>query len=172
MQRTETAHHQQKQQGQQQQLQHQQQDQQQTWNHQPMTRCRLAELESLTAGELRERYAEVFGEAARSHNRRWLHRRVAWRMQMLAEDDLAERTIGRVREKAATLARDADLRVRPPTAGPVVDNGGVGYSVGGTVPERTVAVAAMSSDRDGRIPPPGLCWCVFSRAASTGRRSV
>lgn len=103
----------------------------------------LAALEGLTARELRERYERVFGEAARSNNRRWLLRRVAWRMQLLAEGDLAQRAVDRAREKAATLARDADLRVRPP-GGPM-DAG---------VPARTV-VGQMSPGRDERVPPPG-----------------
>ena len=103
----------------------------------------LAALEGLTARELRERYERVFGEAARSNNRRWLLRRVAWRMQLLAEGDLAQRAVDRARDKAATLARDADLRVRPPS-GPL-DPG---------EPARTV-VGQMSPGRDERVPPPG-----------------
>ena len=103
----------------------------------------LAALEGLTARELRERYERVFSEAARSNNRRWLLRRVAWRMQLLAEGDLAERAMDRTRDKAAALARDADLRVRPPS-GPI-DPG---------EPTRTV-VGQMSPARDERVPPPG-----------------
>jgi len=103
----------------------------------------LAALEDMTTRELRERYEEVFGEAARSSNRRWLQRRVAWRIQMLGEGELSARTVDRVRAKAATLARDADLRVRPPS-GPAGDFG----------PERTVS-APLSAGRDERVPPPG-----------------
>jgi len=103
----------------------------------------LAALEDMTTRELRERYEEVFGEAARSSNRRWLQRRVAWRIQMLAEGDLATRTIERLQAKAATLARDADLRVRPPTA-----------PIDSDVPERTIA-GGLPTGRDERVPPPG-----------------
>lgn len=103
----------------------------------------LAALEGLTARELRERYERVFGEAARSNNRRWLLRRVAWRMQLLAEGDLAHRAVDRARDKAATLARDADLRVRPPS----------GHTDEG-LPGRVV-VGQMSPGRDERVPPPG-----------------
>jgi hypothetical protein len=39
-----------------------------------------------------------------------LIRKIAWRMQALAEGDLSERA----RQRAAELARDADVRVRPP----------------------------------------------------------
>ncbi|HYH66415.1 MAG TPA: DUF2924 domain-containing protein [Urbifossiella sp.] len=47
----------------------------------------LAALERMTAAELRDRYAELFGEPAVSSNRAWLARRVGWRMQALAGDD-------------------------------------------------------------------------------------
>lgn len=103
----------------------------------------LAALEDMTTRELRERYEEVFGEAARSSNRRWLQRRVAWRIQMLAEGDLAARTVDRVRDKALALARDADLRVRPPI-GPVDESG----------PERMIS-GPLPAGRDERVPPPG-----------------
>lgn len=71
----------------------------------------IAGLERMTVGQLQAKYAEVFGEPARSGNRQWLFRRVAWRIQAMAEGDLSERA----RERARELARDADLRVRPPT---------------------------------------------------------
>ncbi len=74
----------------------------------------VAALERMTVGQLRERYAEVFGEPARSGNRQWLFRRVAWRIQMLAEGDLAARALERAHSRAKELARDADLRVRRP----------------------------------------------------------
>ena len=106
-------------------------------------RKELAALEDMTTRELRERYEEVFGEAARSSNRRWLIRRIAWRIQVLAGGDLAARTVDHVRDKALALARDADLRVRPP-AGPIDTHD----------PERTVSTA-MPAGRDERVPPPG-----------------
>lgn len=67
-------------------------------------------LEAMTPSDLRERYAAVFGEPSRSNNRRWLVRRIAWRLQALEAGDLSERA----RARAAELARDADLRSRPP----------------------------------------------------------
>ncbi|MBX3324101.1 MAG: DUF2924 domain-containing protein [Phycisphaeraceae bacterium] len=103
----------------------------------------LAALEAMGTRELRERYEQVFGEAARSSNRRWLQRRIAWRIQVLAEGDLAARTVERTRAKAATMARDADLRVRLPSSPD--DAGGALRTVVGTV----------SPGRDERVPPPG-----------------
>lgn len=73
----------------------------------------LAELDRTTGTELRRRYAEVFGEESRSGNRQWLLRRVAWRIQALAEGDLAERA-RRIREWALEIANDADLHIHAP----------------------------------------------------------
>jgi len=67
----------------------------------------LAALQRLTVKELRTRYAEVFGEATNANNRAWLVKRLAWRLQALAEGDLSERA----RRRAAELASDADLRM-------------------------------------------------------------
>ncbi|MBI4582147.1 MAG: DUF2924 domain-containing protein, partial [Planctomycetes bacterium] len=58
------------------------------------------------------RYVEVFGEATRSGNKDWLWKRIAWRIQSLAEGDLSERA----RRRAELLARDADLHLRRPPA--------------------------------------------------------
>jgi hypothetical protein len=70
----------------------------------------VATLQRLSVGQLRQRFAELFGEATRAGNRTWLIKRIAWRMQALAEGDLSERA----RRRAAELARDADLRLNPP----------------------------------------------------------
>lgn len=70
----------------------------------------IAEMERMTAGELRQKHAELFGEESRSGNRQWLFRRCAWRLQALAEGDLSERAHTRAKQ----LARDVDFRLRPP----------------------------------------------------------
>lgn len=70
----------------------------------------LAALTVMTPAQLRARYAEVFGEEARSGNKDWLRKRIAWRLQALAEGGLSERGIQRANE----LANDADLRVCVP----------------------------------------------------------
>ncbi len=80
----------------------------------------IAELETMTATELRSRYAELFGESAPTRNRQRLLRRILWRLQALAEGDLSERARRRARE----LADDAHLRLtapRLPRAVPKVD---------------------------------------------------
>lgn len=75
----------------------------------------LGVLQRLTVKQLRERYAEVFGEATRANNRDWLVKRIAWRLQAQAEGDLSERA----RQRAAELANDADLRVTVPKESPI-----------------------------------------------------
>ena len=74
----------------------------------------LAVLERMTVKELKTRYAEMFGEETRAHNKSWLLKRIAWRLQVLAEGDLSERA----RQRAAELACDADLRLSPPRVVP------------------------------------------------------
>src|SRR5580692_11770784 len=89
----------------------------------------------MTMKELRERYAEAFGETTNANNRVWLVRRIAWRLQARAEGDLSERA----RRRAEELADDADLRLSPP-------------------PEPTAAPAVPANPpapTDGRLPPPG-----------------
>jgi len=70
----------------------------------------IAALQRLMTGELRERYAELFGEQPRSRNRAHLIRKIAWRIQANAEGDLSERA----RRRAAELAIDADVRTTAP----------------------------------------------------------
>ncbi len=73
----------------------------------------LADLEQLTVGQLQQRYAEIFGEMARSRHKRYLIRRIAWRLQANAEGGLSERALRRAEE----LADVADVRVTPPRGG-------------------------------------------------------
>src|SRR5438094_1777728 len=74
------------------------------------TTATISGLQRLTMHELRVRYAELFGETTSAKNRTWLLRRVAWRLQALAEGDLSQRA----RQRAAALASDADLRTTVP----------------------------------------------------------
>jgi Protein of unknown function (DUF2924) len=108
-----------------------------------MIGAEVAGLRRLTARELRERFAELFGQPTHTGNKTWLIRRIAWRLQALAQGDLSERA----RRRAAELANDADLRVGPPeslrapraTAGPVLSS----------------QATPIGPERDGRLPPPG-----------------
>lgn len=72
-------------------------------------------LTRMSVGQLKARYAEVFGEESRSGNGAYMRKKIAWRIQSLAEGSLSERA----RARAAELARDADIRTtlpRPPKA--------------------------------------------------------
>ena len=102
----------------------------------------LAALRRLTPQELRARYAEVFGERPSTQNKAWLLKRLAWRLQALAEGDLSQRA----QRRAAELANDADLRTTPPRTPRTAD----------TAPApAAVAPAAPPSPADRRLPPPG-----------------
>ena len=72
----------------------------------------VAALRRMTVDELRAEYAHAFGEGTKTRHKAWLARRIAWRIQALAEGDLSERA----RQRAAELANDADLRTTAPKA--------------------------------------------------------
>jgi hypothetical protein len=99
----------------------------------------VAALQRLTIGQLRQRFAEVFGEATPASNRTWLVKRIAWRLQALAEGDLSERA----RRRAEELARDADLRLNAPC--PKIS----------TLPEPKAVAVPTPAAVDARLPPPG-----------------
>lgn len=99
----------------------------------------LKDLNLMTVTLLRERYAEVFGEATRSFNKQHLVKRIIWRLQAMHEGDLSERARRRARE----LSNDADIRIRPP---PVTAMDGAAGQVL-TSPFRVAA--------DDRLPMPG-----------------
>jgi hypothetical protein len=99
----------------------------------------VAALRRMTMRELRERYAEAFGDTTNANNRAWLVRRIAWRLQARAEGDLSERA----RHRAAELADDADLRLNPPLVRDAE-----------AVADRTVT-EVLPLRGDHRLPPPG-----------------
>lgn len=72
--------------------------------------AQIKELQQMSTGELREKYRALFGDEARSGNRDWLWRRIAYRIQEMAEGSLSERARGRAKE----LADEAHIRVRVP----------------------------------------------------------
>src|SRR5262249_58084184 len=82
----------------------------------------LALLPRLGVADLRSRYAELFGETTQTGNKAWLVKRLAWRLQALAEGDLSERA----RQRAAELAQDAELRLSPPRPAPLLPDAATG----------------------------------------------
>ena len=100
--------------------------------------AQVAALRGMSPAQLRDKYLEVFGEATRTGNREFLHKRLAWRIQSQAEGTLSERA----RQRAAELARDADIRMtmpRTPT----------------TTPGATPRVLAAPVGGGNRLPMPG-----------------
>jgi len=103
----------------------------------------VAALKRLTVGQLRARYAEVCGTATNCHNKPWLIKRIAWRLQAHAEGDLSERA----RRRAAELADDADLRLSPPKTAT--------SALPATPTNDTKSVRTLAFQADDRLPPPG-----------------
>jgi mannitol-1-phosphate/altronate dehydrogenase len=95
----------------------------------------MERLARMPVQQLRARYREVYGEDSSSGH---LVRRIAWRLQVLAQGDLTERAERRARE----IANDADLKTQVPRvwAG----------SAGASVP---------TSRRDRRLPVAGTVLC-------------
>jgi len=101
------------------------------------------EMESLrraSMADLRKKYREVFQEQTRCTHREHLFRRIAWRLQALAEGDLSERARGRANE----IARDGDLRIVAPRDF---------FTVGGERVQTTGDRSRREQDR--RLPLPG-----------------
>jgi Protein of unknown function (DUF2924) len=92
-----------------------------------------------------DRYAELFGERPSTKNKGWLLKRLAWRLQALAEGDLSQRA----RQRAAELANDADLRTTPPRT-PRAHTAPAPAAAPAPAP-----AAQPPSPADRRLPPPG-----------------
>lgn len=101
----------------------------------------IAQLRKMPAAQLRQKHLEVFGEPSRSGHREYLYRRLAWKLQALAEGDLSERA----RRRAAELARNADLRTTAPRV--------VAEATPG--PDRAIRSGSLPVAADERLPMPG-----------------
>jgi len=99
----------------------------------------VAALQRMTVKELRAKYADAFGEETNANNKAWLVKRVAWRLQALAEGALSDRA----RQRAADLANDADVRLSPPK------------NVAAPAPAVRTKMAILRIKGDNRLPPPG-----------------
>jgi len=98
----------------------------------------IAALRRMTVPNLRQRYAEAFGESTTSRHKEFLVRRIIWRLQANEEGDLSERA----RQRARELAADSDVRLTAPKAKPVRS--------GGETKTSTLRIAP-----DERLPMPG-----------------
>jgi hypothetical protein len=97
----------------------------------------IDQLRHMTTVQLQLKYCELFGQASHSNHKDYLFRRVAWRMQALAEGGLSERA----RQHAGQIVTDADLRLCAPKQR--------------IEPLPAVRVANASRPLDSRVPPPG-----------------
>jgi len=88
-------------------------------------------LPAMAVKDLRLKYAEVFNEPTNAHNKDWLVKRIAWRLQAQNEGGLSERA----KQRAKELANEADLRVIPPASAPTQ--------------------IITTENRDQRLPAPG-----------------
>ena len=100
----------------------------------------LAALRGMTVSQLREKYREVYGEPSRSRNKDYLRKKVAWRIQELAEGGLSERARSRIDE----LSANVPVRWRSS-----------GNGAATTAPATAALNAATPSTRDPRLPEPG-----------------
>ena len=102
----------------------------------------LAALPAMTTTELCRRYEELFGQPVRTRHKTYLVRKIAWRIQALAEGGLSERA----RRRAEELANDADVRLMPPRRPQAA-------VTGTSDPTRTLK--APTAPQDARLPAPG-----------------
>lgn len=100
----------------------------------------VSAMQRMTVTQLRKRYEEVFGEECRSNHKKWLIKRIAWRMQANEEGDLSERA----RRRAAELANDADLRMKAPAE-----------KKSAPAPRGRTVQATIGRTHDRRLPMPG-----------------
>lgn len=76
----------------------------------PSMTAQLHALQGLSTHQLRAKYCELFGEETTSHNRDFLFKRIAWRLQEQTYGGLSQRT----KTRLASLVDESLIRVRPP----------------------------------------------------------
>ena len=114
------------------------------------TAADLAALSRMTGAELWENYLVLFGQPSHSRNKDFLRKRLAWRIQELAEGGLSERALARIEELGANPLTSWRRPARPEKA---------------SSPRPSSGNAA----RDPRLPPAGT---VVRRVHGTTEHSV
>ncbi|TQF08661.1 DUF2924 domain-containing protein, partial [Myxococcus llanfairpwllgwyngyllgogerychwyrndrobwllllantysiliogogogochensis] len=105
----------------------------------------LAALASMSVPDLAAKYLELYGEPTRSRNKGYLQKRLAFRIQELAEGGLSTRAVARIAELGDKLPERWRMRqvqetkpsAPPPPPAPVDERDGA------------------ADGRDARLPPPG-----------------
>lgn len=103
----------------------------------------IKQLRRMSVGDLRAKWEDVFGEPARSNNKDYLWKRIAWRIQADMEGGLSDRA----RERAKEIAREADIRLRP------ARGAFEGDAEAASAPK--IVARARGRTRDPRLPAPG-----------------
>jgi hypothetical protein len=101
----------------------------------------LTELRGMTVGKLREKYREVFGIPTRSRNKDYLFKKIAWRIQELAEGGLSKKAGAKIDE----LAPETPVRWKPVRDPAIVI----------VTPVDSKNDEPGAEERDPRLPPPG-----------------
>jgi hypothetical protein len=115
----------------------------------------IDELTRMTVGQLKQKYLEIFGEESRSNHKQFLFRRIAWRIQAIAEGGLSERA----RRRALEIANDADLRIRAPRTM---------FGRDTTIDPKLSITRKLAGGLDPRLPPAGS----FLERDYKGRRVI
>ena len=104
--------------------------------------AQIAELRNMSVSELKEKYREVCGREARSGNKDWLWKRIAWRIQEQEFGGVPEH----VKERAARIVSECNPELRVSK----------GASAGPEKAPNTVQgnVSELAS-HDSRLPAPG-----------------
>lgn len=95
--------------------------------------AQLAALETMSVGQLAEKWRELYGEPTRTRNKDYLKKRLAWRIQELAEGGLSAGALARIAELGDQMPERWRMRQAPTDATP----------------------APALEPRDPRIPPVG-----------------
>jgi hypothetical protein len=105
---------------------------------------KLAALESMTVGQLAEKWRELYGEPTRTRNKDYLKKRLAWRIQELAEGGLSQGALARIHQLGDQMPERWRMR----------QSQGQGVS-DAAAPTEALQVVQATEPRDPRVPPAG-----------------
>jgi hypothetical protein len=104
----------------------------------------LQELMAMTVSELRAKYLDVFSLACHSRNKDYLRKKIAFRIQELAEGGLSDKAKAKIEELAASVPL-RQRRSRRQSAAVAAPKAAAQPSV----------LSGPTTQRDQRLPPPG-----------------